>query len=79
MIILSNDVIIHNMIIIHNVYTRLVRWDSTPIGTVFHRGCRGSGLALSSDPSGMAQAAKYYEQKGQPSKAWSGLELDDPP
>ena len=28
------------------------------------------GLALSSDPASMAQAAKYYEQKGQPSKAW---------
>ena len=27
------------------------------------------GLALSSDPASMAQAAKYYEQKGQPSKA----------
>ena len=27
-------------------------------------------LALSSDPASMAQAAKYYEQKGQPSKAW---------
>jgi len=26
-------------------------------------------LALSSDPASMAQAAKYYEQKGQPSKA----------
>merc|ERR1719198_1944938 len=26
-------------------------------------------LALSSDPANMAQAAKYYEQRGQPSKA----------
>lgn len=27
-------------------------------------------LALASDPQSMAMAAKYYEQKGQPSKAY---------
>ena len=35
------------------------------------------GLALSSDPSGMAQAAKYYEQKWQPSKALGSITIFD--
>ena len=64
MIILSNDVIIHNMIIIHNVYTRLVHWDSTPIGTVFSSWMSWIRLSLVVGPLGHGASSQVLRAEG---------------